>query len=104
MLREGAYDYFVKDEDVKDRLWNIIKKIRENLQLKSEISLLKDEIGRKYEFRNAIKGTSPSIKQIFGLIEKATRSNITVSITGETGTGKELVAKAIHYNSNRAKK
>jgi DNA-binding NtrC family response regulator len=104
LLREGAYDYFVKDEDVKDRLWNIIKKIRENLQLKSEISLLKDEIGRKYEFRNAIKGTSPSIKQIFSLIEKATRSNITVSITGETGTGKELVAKAIHYNSNRAKK
>lgn len=104
LLREGAYDYFVKDEDVKDRLWNIIKKIKENLQLKSEISLLKDEIGRKYEFRNVIKGTSPAIKQIFSLIEKATRSNITVSVTGETGTGKELVAKAIHYNSSRAKK
>jgi len=104
LLREGAYDYFVKDEDVKDRLWNIIKKIRENLLLKSEISLLKDEIGRKYEFRNVIKGTSPAIRQIFSLIEKATKTNITVSVTGETGTGKELVAKAIHYNSARAKK
>jgi two-component system, NtrC family, response regulator AtoC len=104
LLREGAYDYFVKDDDVKDRLWNIIKKIRENLQLKSEISYLKDEIGRKYEFRNVIKGTSAAIKQIFSLIEKATKTSITVSITGETGTGKELVAKAIHYNSNRAKK
>lgn len=104
LLREGAYDYFVKDNDVKDRLWNIVKKIRENIQLKNEISSLKEEIGRKYEFRNVIKGNSPSIKQIFSLIEKATKTNITVSITGETGTGKELVAKAIHYNSSRAKK
>ena len=104
LLREGAYDYFVKDDDVKDRLWNIIKKIRENLLLKSEISYLKEEIGRKYEFRNVIKGNSPAIRQIFSLIEKAIKTNITVSITGETGTGKELVAKAIHYNSTRAKK
>ncbi len=104
LLREGAYDYFVKDDDVKDRLWNIIKKIKENLSLKSEISQLKDEIGRKYEFRNVIKGNSPAIRQIFSLIEKAIKTNITVSITGETGTGKELVAKAIHYNSSRAKK
>lgn len=103
LLREGAYDYFVKDDDVKDRLWNIIKKIRENLQLKSEISYLKEEIGKKYEFRKVIKGNSPAIKSIFSLIEKATRTNISVSITGETGTGKELVAKAIHYNSPRAK-
>lgn len=104
LLREGAYDYFVKDDDVKDRLWNVIKKIRENLQLRSEISYLKEEIGRKYEFRNVIKGNSPSIKQIFSLIEKSIKTNISVSITGETGTGKELVAKAIHYNSKRAKK
>jgi DNA-binding NtrC family response regulator len=104
LLREGAYDYFVKDPDVKDRLWNVIKKIRENLQLRHEISYLKEEIGKKYEFRNVIKGNSPAIKQIFNLTEKAIKTNITVSITGETGTGKELVAKAIHYNSTRAKK
>jgi DNA-binding NtrC family response regulator len=104
LLREGAYDYFVKDPDVKDRLWNVIKKIRENLQLRHEISYLKEEIGKKYEFRNVIKGNSPAIKQIFNLTEKAIKTNITVSITGETGTGKELVAKAIHYNSSRAKK
>jgi DNA-binding NtrC family response regulator len=104
LLREGAYDYFVKDDDVKDRLWNVLKKIRENVQLRSEISYLKEEIGRKYEFRNVIKGNSASIKQIFGLIEKSIKTNISVSITGETGTGKELVAKAIHYNSKRAKK
>lgn len=103
LLKEGAYDYFVKDEDTKERLWNTLRNIREKLSLQEEISYLKEEIGKKYEFRNVIKGNSPAIHNIFKLIEKATRTNITVSITGETGTGKELVAKAIHYNSPRRK-
>ena len=75
--------------------------MRENLELKNEISFLKDEIGKKYEFRNVIKGNSPVIHALFKLIEKATHSNIVVSLFGETGTGKDLVAKAIHYNSPR---
>ena len=103
LLKEGAYDYFVKDDNTKDRLWNVINKIKENFELKQEISELKEEIGKKYEFRKIIKGNSPAIKQIFGLIEKAINSNILVSLTGETGTGKELVAKAIHYNTPRGK-
>lgn len=101
LLKEGAYDYFVKEEDTKNRLWNALKKVRENLELKHEISFLKDEIGKKYEFRNVIKGNSPAINEIFKLIEKATHSNIVVSLLGETGTGKDLVAKAIHFNSPR---
>lgn len=104
LLREGAYDYLEKDDDVKERLWNIINKVRENLELKSEITYLKEEIGKKYEFRNVIKGNSAALNPIFSLIEKAIKTSITVSITGETGTGKELVAKAIHYNSPRIKK
>ncbi len=104
LLREGAYDYLEKDDDVKERLWNIINKVRENLKLKSEITYLKEEIGKKYEFRNVIKGNSAALNPIFSLIEKAIKTSITVSITGETGTGKELVAKAIHYNSPRIKK
>jgi DNA-binding NtrC family response regulator len=103
LLKDGAYDYFVKDEDTKERLWNTIKNIKERNELRQEISVLKEEIGKKYEFRNIIKGNSPAIQQIFKLIEKATLTNITVSVSGETGTGKELVAKAIHYNSARAK-
>ncbi len=103
LLKDGAYDYFVKDEDTKERLWNTLKNIKERLELKEEINLLKEEIGKKYEFKRIIKGNSPAIKQIFQLIEKATYTNITVSLYGETGTGKELVAKAIHYNSPRAK-
>jgi DNA-binding NtrC family response regulator len=101
LLKEGAYDYFVKEEDTKNRLWNALKKVRENLELKQEINILKDEIGKKYEFRNIIKGNSHAITEIFNLIDKATKTNIVVSLFGETGTGKDLVAKAIHYNSSR---
>ena len=103
LLKNGAYDYFVKDEDTKERLWNTLKNIKETLELKEEISVLKEEIGKKYEFKKIIRGNSPAIKQIFNLIDKATYTNITVSLYGETGTGKELVAKAIHYNSTRSK-
>jgi DNA-binding NtrC family response regulator len=101
LLKEGAYDYFVKDEDTKNRLWHSLQKVKENLELKQEIKQLKSEIGKKYEFKSVIKGNSPAITRIFDLIEKATQTNIVVSLLGETGTGKDLVAKAIHYNSPR---
>ena len=103
LLKEGAYDYIVKDKDTKDRIWNSIKHIRENAKLKDELDRLREEVNLKYDFSN-IKGSSQTIKRVFKLIEKASQSNITVSIYGETGTGKELVAKAIHYNSARRKK
>ena len=101
LLKEGAYEYFVKDEDTKNRLWHSLQKVKENLELKQEIKHLKNEIGKKYEFKNVIKGNSPAITKIFDLIDKATQTNIVVSLLGETGTGKDLVAKAIHYNSPR---
>ncbi len=104
LLKEGAYDYFVKDDDTKDRLWNIVKIIRENTSLKREIDTLKEEVGKKYQFQSIIKGSSPAIKNIFSLMDKAVKTGITVSVSGETGTGKELVAKAIHYNSRQSKK
>jgi len=104
LLKDGAYDYIVKDEDTKDRIWNAIKNIREKEGLKKEISELKQQVKKKYNFTTSIIGNSPSMKKIFAMIEKAVSSNITVSITGETGTGKEIVAKSIHYNSTRAKK
>ena len=103
LLKEGAYDYIVKDKDTIERIWNAINNIRENQKLKYEISNLKEELGKKYEFNNIIKGNSPAIRHIFNIMEKGANTNITVSITGETGTGKELVAKAIHYQSIRAK-
>jgi two-component system, NtrC family, response regulator AtoC len=101
LLKLGAYDYVIKDHDTKERLWNIARNVKENFNLKKKISVLQDEIGKKYEFNKVIKGDSPAIQNVFKLIEKACKTNITVSIKGDTGTGKELVAKAIHYNSSR---
>lgn len=104
LLRIGAYDYFVKDEHTKTRLWNATNKIREHLTLKNELSKLKKEVSKKYKFTNILKGNSDAMQHVFNLMGRAIKTNITVSITGETGTGKELVAKAIHYNSSRANK
>lgn len=103
LLKDGAYDYLVKDDDTKDRIWQTILHIRENTNLKNEIDQLKTEVQKKYDFSKSIKGNSPGIKKVFSLLEKAITNNITVSITGETGTGKEVIAKAIHYNSERKK-
>lgn len=103
LLKEGAYDYIVKDEDTKDRLWKTIVNIRENLSLRKEVEALREEVGHKYNFSLTIVGQSKPIQKVFGLLEKAAQSSINVSISGETGTGKEVVAKAIHYHSDRRK-
>ena len=104
LLKMGVSDYLVKDESTKDLLWNSIIRIRENQSLKKEVQQLKEELGQKFSFEKTIIGQSAALKNIFGLMEKATKTNINISITGETGTGKEIVAKAIHYNSLRSKK
>jgi DNA-binding NtrC family response regulator len=104
LLKIGAFDYISKDEEAKDRILNSINNARNKNSLIREIDRLKLEITEKYEFEKSIIGTSTAIKKIFGLLEKAVKTNITVSITGETGTGKELVAKAIHYGSARKNK
>uniref|UniRef100_UPI0025DAEB89 sigma-54-dependent transcriptional regulator n=1 Tax=Algoriphagus sp. TaxID=1872435 RepID=UPI0025DAEB89 len=104
LLKAGVSDYLVKDDATKDLLWNSVIKIRENQSLKKEVEILKEELGQKFSFEKTILGNSPVLKKVFSLIEKAIKTNINVSITGETGTGKEVVAKAIHYNSDRKKK
>jgi two-component system, NtrC family, response regulator AtoC len=104
LLKMGAYDYISKSEDIKDRLLNTVKNIRNGIGLKREITTLRREVQKKYSFRESILGESPAIKTVYDLIDKALSTNITVIISGETGTGKELVAKAIHYNSRRKDK
>jgi DNA-binding NtrC family response regulator len=104
LLKMGAYDYISKSEDIKDRLTNTVKNIRNGIGLKREISTLRREVQKKYSFRDSILGESQAIKIVYDRIDKALSTNITVIISGETGTGKELVAKAIHYNSKRKDK
>jgi len=101
LLKSGAYDYIVKNTETKDLLLNAIDNARKNVSMINEINFLKQELSEKYEFEKSIVGNSKAIKSVFQMLEKAVKTNITVSITGETGTGKELVAKAIHYNSSR---
>ncbi len=104
LLKHGAYDYITKSDDIKDRLLNTVQNIQKGIGLKREISALRREVQKKYSFNQSLLGDSPAIKKIFDLIDKALETNISVIISGETGTGKELVAKAIHYNSNRRNK
>lgn len=104
LLKMGVTDYLIKDENTKDMLWNAVMRIRKMGSLKKEVEQLKEELGQKFSYEKSIKGQSPALQKIFALMEKATKTNINVSITGETGTGKEVVSKAIHYNSERKKK
>ena len=105
LLKEGAYDYITKDGNIKERLLHSIQNIKKQKTLKNEITQLKTEIGHKYQYKNAIIGDSPAIKEVFALIDKAIKvPNINVSVYGETGTGKELIAKTVHYNSPRKNK
>ncbi len=104
LLKMGVSDYLVKDESTKDLLWKSIIHIRENQTLRKEVAQLREELGQKFSFEKTLIGQSDALKNIFRIMEKASKTNINVSITGETGTGKEVVAKAIHYNSDRKKK
>jgi len=101
LLKQGAYDYLVKAKDIRDRLLNVVNNIRKNASLQTRLDDLQKEVGQKYSFENSIIGHSDPVKRVFSLLEKATKTNITVTVTGETGTGKELVAKAIHFNSKK---
>ncbi|GHB79672.1 sigma-54-dependent transcriptional regulator [Persicitalea jodogahamensis] len=104
LLKKGVNDYLVKDDNTKDLLWKSIIRIRENQSLRKEVEQLREELGQKFTFEKTIIGQSNALKKVFSMMEKAIKTNINVSITGETGTGKEVVAKAIHYNSDRRKK
>jgi DNA-binding NtrC family response regulator len=104
LFKLGVSDYLIKDEATKDLLWNSIIRIRENQSLKQEVEDLRRELGQKYSFQKTLIGQSDALKKVFEMMEKSTRTNINVSISGETGTGKEVVAKAIHYNSDRKRK
>jgi len=104
LLKKGAYDYIVKDEDAKDRLFNTLQILRENAALKHELETLRNQVSSKYvEFKNIV-GASPAMQHVLSLVKKAVVTNITVSINGETGTGKELIAKSIHYQGPRNKR
>jgi DNA-binding NtrC family response regulator len=99
-IKMGANDYITKPIDFNELLIHISKAQKE-CSLLRENRLLRMEVRKKFEFDNII-GKSKKMQEIFSLIEKVAPSNSTVIIYGGSGTGKELVAKAIHYHSQRA--
>ncbi len=100
-MKMGAYDYISKPFK-NDEIVLVLRKAEERERLKSENSRLRAEIEREYSF-NGIIGKTPSMRDIFSLIRKVCDFKTTVLILGESGVGKELIARAIHFNSNRKK-
>jgi two-component system response regulator PilR (NtrC family) len=98
-MRLGAVDYFTKPFSM-DELRLKIRQHLETHRLKQENVLLKRELKTRYEFSNII-GRSELMLDVFRMVETVAQTNSTILITGESGTGKDLVARAIHYNSLR---
>jgi two-component system response regulator PilR (NtrC family) len=99
-LRKGAVDYILKPVEF-DELLVKIRRILANRRLTLENTLLRGELHRKFDFTNLI-GQSPAMASIFEMVKKVAGTDGTVLIYGKSGTGKELVARAIHFNSKRS--
>jgi two-component system response regulator PilR (NtrC family) len=101
-MRLGACDYLSKPFDIDLLKMKVREKI-ENRQLKQENVLLKRTLGLAHQFSNII-GRSEAMLEVFKMIETVARTNSTILLTGESGTGKGLVAQAIHFHSLRREK
>jgi DNA-binding NtrC family response regulator len=101
-LRLGAYDYIIKPFNHDDLILRV-KRLLDHKELVLENQLLKNEVEGKYNFENII-GQSLEMQAVFHLIKKVSITKGNVLITGKSGTGKELVARAIHFNSPRQNK
>lgn len=98
-IKKGAFDYITKPVSPTELLIYVEKALKFK-NLEEENIRLKKELRGKYHYKNIV-GTSKVIKKIYDLIEKVSDSDGTVLITGASGTGKELIARSIHYNSQR---
>ena len=101
-MKNGAFDYIVKGDD-NDKIIPLLYKALEKVQLQKKVKQLEKRISEKYSFENII-GKSKGLEQVIDLAKKVAKTNSTVLLTGETGTGKEVFAQAIHENSNRVGK
>ena len=101
-MKLGAYDYISKPFNIEELLLSI-ERIKEVKEVKDENRQLRTQVQRKFDTKNFI-GKSEATRKVFELVEIIAKKDTTVLITGETGTGKELLTNIIHYNSNLSSK
>ncbi|NOZ61454.1 MAG: sigma-54-dependent Fis family transcriptional regulator [Calditrichaeota bacterium] len=101
-MKLGAYDYIQKDYSQEEFLL-LVKRALEKHEVVKEVQLLREALREKYKFDNII-GNSDAINNVLKLAYQVAKTDSTVLLTGETGTGKELVAQAIHLSSHRRDK
>ena len=99
-IKRGASDFVTKPFQF-DHLLHILASTLEQRRLKSENAYLRSQLQERYGFQDII-GQSPAMLELFKVLETVSNTTSTILLTGETGTGKELVARAIHHNSSRA--
>jgi DNA-binding NtrC family response regulator len=98
-IRRGATDFVTKPFQF-DELLHALTSALEQRRLKSENAYLRSQLQERYQFEGII-GRAPAMRALFQLLETVSASASTILVTGETGTGKEIVARAIHHNSPR---
>jgi DNA-binding NtrC family response regulator len=98
-IKRGATDFVTKPFQF-DELLHALNSALERRRLKSENAYLRSQLQERYQF-DGIIGRSPAMRDLFQLLETVSASPSTILVTGETGTGKEIVARAIHHNSPR---
>ena len=98
-IKRGASDFIAKPFQF-DELMHVLQKALEQRRLASENAYLRSQLEERYQF-GGILGRSRPMQTLFQLLETVARASSTILVTGETGTGKEVVARAIHHNSPR---
>ena len=100
-IKNGAFDYITKGDD-NNKIIPLISRAAEKARMNVRLEKLEKKVGQMYSF-DSILGESKVLKEAISLAQKVSVTDVPVLLTGETGTGKEVFAQAIHYNSKRSK-
>lgn len=101
-IKNGAFDYITKGDD-NNKILPLLSRAVEKVEMSRRLAQLEKQVGEKFSF-DTVLGNSPAIREAIELARKVAATDATVLVTGETGTGKEVFAQAIHQNSARAKR
>ena len=100
-IKNGAFDYITKGDD-NNKIIPLVSRAVEKARMNVRLEKLEKKVGQTYSF-DSVLGDSKALKDAVSLAQKVSGTDVPVLLTGETGTGKEVFAQAIHYNSKRAK-